>query len=125
METDPCTSDRKGILDFCYVATLEGSSVPIKYYLQEYGMKHEFCGVSPLDNMKYLYAVYYDKIADLESKGAKMGVCSSRLFKGIATGENSADVLLSRIPEDLRMEFFMYYNREEYVAYLEGCEDKI
>ncbi len=115
---NPVDPQRKGVLDFCYVATAEGSSVSVNEYLAEYGMKQEFCGLVSLDHMRYVYAVYYDKLAHLESKGAKMGVCSSNLFKGIVQDEiNSNDISLSSVPKGMQMEFIMYFNKDGYSTY--------
>lgn len=115
---NPMERERKGVLDFCYVATREGSSVPVKEYLEEYRMNQKFCGLVSLDHMRYVYAVYYDKIAELESKGTKLGVCSSNIFKGIVHDEeNSNDISLSSIPKEVPMEFIMYFNKDGYSIY--------
>jgi hypothetical protein len=116
----PMEPIRKGVLDFCYVAE-SGKSVPVKEYLKEFRLRNEYCGLVSLDHMKYVYAVYYDKVAELNGKGIQMGVCSALEFKGIVQDEeNSNDVSTSSVPKGMTPEFIMYFNKEGYSAY---CRD--
>jgi len=117
---NPMEPARKGVLDFCYVAE-SGKSVSVKEYMEEYRLRNEYCGLVSLDHMKYVYAVYYDKVAELNGKGIQMGVCSALEFKGIVQDEeNSNDVSTSSVPKGLTPEFIMYFNKEGYSAY---CRD--
>jgi hypothetical protein len=52
-------TERKTILDFCYVAHKQGST-HIEKWLSRNGLKQRFCGLVPLPNMRDMYGVYYD-----------------------------------------------------------------
>lgn len=120
---NPMDKVRKGVLDFCYVAD-HGKSIPVKVYLADYGLKNEYCGLVALDHMKYVYAVYYDKIADLNDKGVKMGVCTALGFKGIVQDEElSNDVSTSSVPKGMFPEFVMFFNKEGYSTYCKDYKD--
>jgi len=117
---NPMDPIRKGVLDFCYVAA-GGKSVSVKEYLEEFGLKNKYCGLVSLDHMKYVYAVYYDKIAELCDKGINMGVCTALGFKGIVQDEeNSNDISTSSVPKGMIPEFVLYFNKEGYSSY---CKD--
>jgi len=112
----PMEKARKGVLDFCYVAH-SGKSIPVKEYLNEYGLKQEHCGLVALDHMRYVYSVYYDKVADLKEKGVRMSP-KGHGFKGIVQDEElSNDISLSSTPKGLLPEFTMYFNKDGYSMY--------
>lgn len=118
--TNPMDPKRKGVLDFCY-AIDSGKSVRVEEYMEEYRLKPEYCGLVSLDHMKYMYSVYYDRVAELNGKGIKMGVCSSLEFKGIVSSEeNSNDVCTSSVPKGMLPDFVLYFNKEGYSSY---CKD--
>jgi hypothetical protein len=117
--SNPMDPQRKGVLDFCYVP-YSGKTVSLISYLNEYRLKPEYCGLVSLDHMKYVYAVYYDKVAELIDKGIKMGVSSGLGFKGIVGGDDSNDVSTSSVPKGMISEFVMYFNKEGYSSY---CKD--
>lgn len=105
-------------LDFCFIITQEGESVPVKEYLEEFNKKQEFCGLKPIKNTKDLYCLYYDKLAELESKGAKMGVCSSKLFTGIIKYESGyEDISISVIPPGCILDSILYFDRDGCLIY--------
>ena len=121
--SNPMDPVRKGVLDFCYVAE-GGKSIAIKDYLAEYRLKNEYCGLVSLDHMKYMYVVYYDKVAELNDKGIPMGVCSSLGFKGIVSDDlESNDVSTSSVPKGMIPEFIMYFNKEGYSSYCKDYKD--
>ncbi len=106
------------ILDFCFIITNEGESTPLKEYLDEFGKRAEFCGLKPIKNTRDVYGLYYDKLAELESKGAKMGVCSSKLFNGIVKYESGYEELsISVIPPGSILDSIMYFDREGCLIY--------
>lgn len=117
--SNPMDPNRKGVLDFCYVP-YSGKTVSLISYLDEFRLKPEYCGLVSLDHMKYVYAVYYDKVSELIDKGIKMGVSSGLGFKGIVGGEDSNDVCTSSVPKGMISEFVMYFNKEGYSSY---CKD--
>ena len=100
---NPIEPERKSVLDFCYVATNEGKSVPVKTYLEQFGLDQEFCGLVALDHMRYVYAVYYDTMIK---------------FKGIVKDEETSnDISLSSIPKGFKPDFTMYFNKDGYSSY--------
>ena len=114
----PMSKQRKGVLDFCYVATEEGKTVSIVEFLNEYGLKQEYCGLVSLDHMRYVYAVYYDKLASLQEKVEGLQVCSALKYKGIVQDvENSNDISLSSIPKGETPLTIMYFNKDGYSVY--------
>jgi len=117
--SNPIDPQRKGVLDFCYVPDF-GKTVSIVEYLDEYKLKAEYCGLVSLDHMKNLYAVYYDRVAELINKGIKIEVSSGLEFKGIVGKEDSNDVCTSSVPRGMVSEFVMYFNKEGYSSY---CKD--
>ena len=121
--SNPMDPNRKGVLDFCYVVE-NGKSLAVKEYLTEYGLKNKYCGLVSLDHMKYMYVVYYDKVAELNDKGIEMGVCSGLGFKGIVSDETeSNDVSTSSVPKGMIPEFIMYFNKEGYSSYCKDYKD--
>ena len=52
-------TERKDVLDFCYVADSQGSK-PIKEWLKEHGLDQKYCGLVNIPNMPHTYGVYYD-----------------------------------------------------------------
>lgn len=115
----PMEKERKGVLDFCYIAIGQGS-LPLREYLQMYNMKQELCGLVALPHMRYVYAVFYDKIADLISKGISIQ-SEPRGYKGIIQSEeDSNDVSLSSVPKGEIPLAHMYFNKDGYSTY---CKD--
>jgi hypothetical protein len=120
--SNPMDPERKGVLDFCYVID-EGKSVPILFLLEEYKFKQEYCGLVSLDHMKYMYIVYYDKIAHLQNRGINLSA-SSLGFKGIVSDKvESNDVSTSSVPKGSIPEFIMYFNKEGYSSYCKDYKD--
>ena len=52
-------TERKDVLDFCFVADKQGSK-PVKEYLAERGLDQKYCGLVNIPNMPHTYGVYYD-----------------------------------------------------------------
>jgi uncharacterized protein len=52
-------TERKGVLDFCYVPWGQGSK-KVKDWLYDNGLKQKYCGLVALPNMHDLYGLYYD-----------------------------------------------------------------
>lgn len=51
--------EKKGVLDFCFVFTEQGST-PITKLLKKNGLKQEYCGLVNVPNMRDAYAIFYD-----------------------------------------------------------------
>ncbi len=52
-------TERKGVLDFCYVPNEQGSKKLVDW-LKERGLKQKYCGLVALPNMHDTYGLYYD-----------------------------------------------------------------
>jgi len=51
--------ERKDILDFCYTFHNQGS-MPLKQWLETYGLNQKYCGLVNIPNMPNCYGLYYD-----------------------------------------------------------------
>jgi uncharacterized protein len=132
---------RKEPIDFCYVIDETGyGTIPLKKYLEDYGMEQKFCGVSKIPNARDLYALFYDSkahlcFADSESEEDKehnkkqfkeRGETVGLGYKGITkTGEgnNAAEsnqLRLSSIPKGQLVRTQLIYNKDGYTAH---CKD--
>ena len=79
-------TERKTVLDFCFVPDKQGS-IPIKKWLQEHFLKQELCGLVNINHMKYMYGVFYDE------KNIKN-------YSGIVSNEETSnDVSLSSVED--------------------------
>lgn len=56
---------RKNLLEFVYTNHNQGSQ-QIKNWLDERGLKQEYCGLSAIPNMRYTYGLYYDYAQHLQ-----------------------------------------------------------
>jgi len=111
---NPVDLKRKDVLDFCYVA-LGQKSILVKEYLEDRGMKQEYCGLVSLPHMRYVYAVFYDRINELANKGIKFEFQIPPKYKGIVKDIDKAnDISLSSIPKGVVPEFHMYFNKDAY-----------
>lgn len=52
-------TERKGVLDFCYVPCGQGSK-KLNDWLYDNGLKQKYCGLVALPNMHDVYGLYYD-----------------------------------------------------------------
>lgn len=99
---------RKTPLDFCYVE-FGGKSIPLKYYLENSGLKQENCGLVKLNHMDNCYSMYYDH-------------WNEQNFKGIV-GENSNELRLSSISKEfanMAHTIVLYYNKDGFSTH---CKD--
>ncbi|MEM6644533.1 MAG: nucleotidyltransferase domain-containing protein, partial [Bacteroidota bacterium] len=79
---NPVEKERKGILDFCYVAYQQGS-IPVTEFLQVNNLDQAKCGLSKIPHMHEMYGLYYGEPS----------------FKGIARKETANEVSLSPVPK--------------------------
>lgn len=56
---NPMDEKRKTLLDFCWVPYNNGS-INVVEWLDKFGLKQEYCGLSGIDHMKYTYHLFYD-----------------------------------------------------------------
>lgn len=89
-------TERKSVIDFCYVVDGEGVVKQIEKWLNENNFSPSKCGLTKLNNMPFCYAVY---IGDN--------------YKGICS-ENGNDVHLSSIPKGEKPVIIMSFNKDAY-----------
>lgn len=108
--------ERKGVLEFCYVPWEQGS-IPVKEYLEHFGMQQKYCGLVSIPHMKNTYGVYYNKAQELNELHGK-SIPVEKFYRGIVTDEKtSSDVCLSDIPKGQKSAFTMHFNMEGFSVY--------
>ncbi|MEO0554626.1 MAG: nucleotidyltransferase domain-containing protein [Bacteroidota bacterium] len=100
---NPVEKERKGILDFCYVAYQQGS-IPVTEFLQVNNLDQAKCGLSKIPHMNGMYGLYYGELS----------------FKGIVRKENNNEVSLSSVPKGIEPLAIMSFNKSSYSKY---CKD--
>ncbi len=103
---NPMSSDRKTILDFCYIAYQQGS-IPLKKWLKLRGLLQEQCGLVNIPHMRNMYALYYDGSNQLG-------------YRGIMQKEQANDVIVSSVPRGERALTYLSFNKDGYSSY---CKD--
>lgn len=98
---NPVSEERKNILSFCFV-NYEHGSIPLEKFLEIKGWKQENCGLINIPNMQDVYGLYYS---------------DELLLNGIMRSSDSNDVCLSSIPNGLKQESLLYFNRNGYSIY--------
>lgn len=133
---------RKDLLDFVYVIQ-DGKSIPWKKWNGDYQYEEKFIGAINISNAKDVYALYYDKVAELlhsekypesEREANKQilrdsGKAMGKGYKGLLkVGEDSGKVnyglsnqlRLSSVPKDETSFATIVYNKD---GYSEHCKD--
>ncbi|MEM9390806.1 MAG: nucleotidyltransferase domain-containing protein [Bacteroidota bacterium] len=100
---NPVEKDRKGILDFCFVAYQQGA-MPVAEFLQLHHLDQAKCGLSKIPHMHEMYGLYYGELS----------------FKGIVKKENANEVSLSSVPKGIEPLAIMSFNKSSYSKY---CKD--
>ena len=101
---NPMEKERKGVLDFCFVVSDQGS-VSLIDFLRQNNLKHEYCGLSKVPHMHEVYGLYYDR---------------NYAFSGIISSEKANDISLSSIPKGLKSIATLSFNKSGYSKY---CKD--
>jgi hypothetical protein len=104
---NPISEERKSILDFCYVVKGQGSA-SLNSWLSDHGYRQEECGLINIPHMRDMYHVFH---ASQLSQGH---------FRGIVSGPDAHDVLLSSIPQGIEPLTMMSFNKDGYTKY---CKD--
>lgn len=103
---NPVEKERKSLLHFCHVPRGQGTQ-PLLDWLQEKGIDQSQCGLVNLPHMRYYYALFVDEKHELG-------------YKGIISGPESNEVLLSSIPKEEQLITHLYVNHDGYTRY---CKD--
>lgn len=103
---NPVDKIRKPILDFCYVTAGAGTQ-PLKDWLEKNNIQQENCGLTAMNHMRDLFALYYNPEKIL-------------MYKGIMQKENANDVALSSIPIGEKPLTYLFFNKDGYSVY---CRD--
>lgn len=100
---NPVEKERRSLLDFCYIVQ-DYRSVPLKQWLANHGFRQEQCGLSAVNHVRDLYALFYDDNM-------------SSAYKGIVSGDTANNVSLSSIPKDEKEIANLFFNKDGYSAY--------
>lgn len=117
MNWEKSRTERKTVLDFCYIYNDKKQSIPFKQWLKEKDYVQELCGLTSLPHFRYMYNVYYDHVKDTARTNPRDALKEDFTFKGIVQDvENSNDISLSEVPEWYRnmSEGLLYFNKDEY-----------
>lgn len=98
--------ERKSILDFCYVISNNGS-IPLTQWLSENNLQQEDCGLVNVDHFRNVYLLYHQK----------RPLAVTTRFKGIVSGPEADDVLLSSVPKGIEPLVTMTFNKDSYSVY--------
>jgi predicted nucleotidyltransferase len=111
MNWEKSRTERKTVLDFCYVLTVLGS-IPLEAWLSRQRgplSRQENYGVTKVNNAKDVYYIYPNTTGKLEYKGI------------VNLEETSNELRLSSIPKDQILNYqVMVYNKD---GYTEHCKD--
>jgi uncharacterized protein len=100
---NPVDRERKTIANFCYIAKGQGS-VPLGVWLAENNYSQEQCGLAAVPHFKDTYTVFYSN-----QTGTPL--------KGIFSGIDANDVLLSSIPKGIEPLALLNFNKGGYSTY--------
>jgi hypothetical protein len=98
---NPVAKERKSLLDFCF-AIDKGKTSPLLPWLTERGIASDTCGLTQLNNVQSVYALYY-------AEGSK--------FRGLLRSVDSEHLLLSQVPQGLQPLTTVYFNSDGYKRY--------
>jgi len=102
----PEPPSRKSVLDFCYV-TVGAGAQPVATWLDRRGYTASQCGLSNVNHLNDLYAVFVDATPDQHLS-----------YRGLVRDpETSQDVLLSAIPKGEEPVAYLSFNRNGYSTY--------
>lgn len=97
--------ERKKPFDFCFIIDKKGyGSLPLEIFLSENFLSQKQCGLVKIPNMRDMYALFYDKNANLG-------------YKGIIQSEEANELSLSSIPEGQFPIATLFYNKDGYSIY--------
>ncbi|MEM7371765.1 MAG: nucleotidyltransferase domain-containing protein [Bacteroidota bacterium] len=100
---NPIEKARKNLLHFCYVPQGQGT-LPLLSWLKRHGLEQTQCGLVNLPHMRYYFALFADPTGALG-------------YKGVISGPESNEVLLSSIPKGEKPVTHIYVNHDGYSRY--------
>lgn len=100
---NPMDGPRKGILEFCYAVSGQGS-VPIDQWLTKRGLNQENCGLVKIPHMRDAFGIFYSD--DPKQK-----------YRGIVRGDQTTEVNVSSIPKGEESIGWMTFNKDGYKKY--------
>ena len=107
---NPVEGPRRGLLEFCYVNHKAGS-VCVTDFLAERGWDQQACGLVKIANMTNIYGLFHP-----DSREGEPGPT----YRGLISGEDATDVILSSVPKGTEPVALLYFNKE---AYSRHCRD--
>lgn len=99
----PMDEKRKTIIDFCFL-TENHKSVSLSDWLHKKGLKQEQCGLSAIEHMRDMFALFVDETGE---KG----------YRGIAETHQSNDVRVSTIEKNQKPDAYLFFNKDGYSVY--------
>jgi hypothetical protein len=105
---NPMGEQRKYVTDFCYVTQGMGS-IPLNRFLEQHGWVQENCGLAVVDHFKDTYVLFHQS-----------QLTDNQYFKGVCSGAEANDVLLSSIPKGIPPLCHLNFNKDGYSKY---CKD--
>ena len=91
--------ERKSVLDFCYTFKEQGSQSIIEF-LNENGLKQQYCGLVNIPNMKDVYGLYYDFAAHVKFEMGNNKPDFKFLFKNKYVEADEIDIIVRRVDEN-------------------------
>lgn len=99
--SNPVEQVRKEIADFCFV--IDGMNVvPLNQWLSDYRFNDTDCGLVKIPHMRDVYALFHNSQTN------------EIPLRGIYSGADSNDVLLSSIPKGIKPLSLMSFNKDAY-----------
>lgn len=117
-------------LDFCYFANNDGGTEPLLNFLEERGLKQEYCGIIRLNHMRDTYNLYYDWGSHLQKEGDD-GVNKKYYYptnekplgyRGIICKDDGNELRLSEIPVGEQGNFLCTFSYNA-SGYSEHCRE--
>jgi uncharacterized protein len=104
---NPVDKQRKSILDFCYVIAQQGS-ISLVNWLEQHGFLQQHCGLVNIAHIREAYALFHNS------------QLTEGDLRGVASGLEANDILLSSVPKDISPLAIMSFNKDGYSKY---CKD--
>lgn len=107
----PLERERKSVLEFCYVIYKNGS-MPLNQWLAENKMTQQECGLVSLAHFRDIYLLYHQR-----------QLTDGSWFRGIVSGPDAQEVLLSPVPRGIEPLATMNFNKDAYSIYCRAYKE--